>query len=108
MWVLLIAVATHIYLLIAVAALVTGAGGGLSYMAGLNIVAAISPPDHRAEILSAFQIACYLGFSIPALSVGLAANAFGLSAAFFGVTIVLSAIALVVIVFTTERNLQTA
>jgi MFS family permease len=108
LWLLLVAVALHAYVLIAIAALVTGAGGGLSYMAGLNIIGAISPPEHRAETLSAFLVACYLGFSIPALGVGFAATWFGLSAAFFGAAVLLGAIAVAIMTFTTERNLQTA
>jgi MFS family permease len=108
LWVLLLAVSLHAYALIVVAVLVAGAGGGLSYMAGLNIVVAISPPDRRAEILSAFQVACYLGFSVPALAVGIASRSYGLFPAFFGADVVLCAIAVAVIVFTTERNLATA
>jgi len=108
LWLLLLAVATQTYALVAVAALVSGAGGGLSYTAGLNIIGAISPPDHRAGTLSAFQVSCYIGFSVPALCVGIAARSFGLSAAFFGAAVVLGAIAVAVIVFTTDRNLQTA
>jgi MFS family permease len=84
LWLLIVGVAAHAYLLIAVAVLVAGAGGGLAYTVGLNIIGAISPPDHRAETLSAFLVACYLGFSVPALGVGIAANWFGLSASFFG------------------------
>ncbi|HXP93129.1 MAG TPA: MFS transporter [Candidatus Binatia bacterium] len=108
LWLLLIGIAIHAYALIAIATLVTGAGGGLSYMVGLNIIGAISPPDHRAETLSAFLVACYLGFSIPALGVGIAANWFGLYAAFFGAAILLGIIAVCIMAFTTDRNLQVA
>ncbi|HXF32944.1 MAG TPA: MFS transporter, partial [Candidatus Acidoferrales bacterium] len=108
LWLLIVGVAAHAYLLIAVAVLVAGAGGGLAYTVGLNIIGAISPPDHRAETLSAFLVACYLGFSVPALGVGIAANWFGLSASFFGAAIVLGVIALSIIAFTTDRNLQVA
>jgi predicted MFS family arabinose efflux permease len=107
-WMLLIAVWLHAYALIAVAAFVVGGGGGLSYLAGLNIVGAIAPPEHRAETLSAFLVACYLGFSIPALGVGIASNWFGLFASFVGAAILLGVIAVSIIVFTTERNLQAA
>lgn len=108
LWLLIVGVAAHAYFPIAVAVLLAGAGGGLSYTAGLNIIGAISPPDHRAETLSAFLVACYLGFSIPALGVGIAANWFGLYAAFFGAAIMLGIIAVGIMVFTTERNLQVA
>lgn len=108
LWLLLLAVSLHAYALIALAVLVAGAGGGLSYMAGLNIVVAISPADRRAEILSAFQVACYLGFSVPALAVGVASRSYGLFPAFFGADVVLCAIAAAVIVYTTDRNLRIA
>ena len=105
-WLLLIGIAVHAVWIVMAATLVAGAGGGLSYMAGLNIVNAIAPPDHRAETLSAFLVSCYLGFSIPSLAVGVAANAFGLFAAFVGAAVILGAIAMAVIVLTTERNLR--
>jgi predicted MFS family arabinose efflux permease len=108
LWLLLLAVSLHAYALIGVAVLIAGAGGGLSYMAGLNIVVAISPADRRAETLSAFQVACYVGFSVPALAVGIASRAYGLFPAFFAADVVLCAIAAAVIAFTTDRNLQTA
>jgi MFS family permease len=108
MWLLLFGVGLHVYVLVAVATLVTGAGGGLSYLAGLNIVNAISPPEHRAEMLSAFLVACYLGFSVPALLLGIAANQFGLFAAFIGAAVVLGAIAVTIIALTSERNLRVA
>jgi MFS family permease len=106
LWLLLIAVALHAEALVAVASLIAGAGGGLSYLAGLNIIGAIAPPEHRAETLSAFLVACYLGYSIPALGVGFAATRYGLSASFIGAAIVLGMIAVSVSVFTTDRNLS--
>ena len=106
LWMLQIGVAMHEYLLIASSVLIAGAGGGLSYLAGLNIAGAIAPPDHRAEILSAFAVACYLGYSVPALGIGIAATHVDFSAAFSAVAIVLGAISLFVIAFTTEENLR--
>jgi hypothetical protein len=108
MWLLLLGVGLHAYIFVAVATLVTGAGGGLSYLVGLNIIGAISPPEHRAELLSAFLVACYLGFSVPALLLGVAANQIGLSAAFLGAAIILGAIAVTIIALTSERNLRVA
>jgi MFS family permease len=103
-WTLQIGVVIHSYLTIAVSVFIAGAGGGLSYLAGLNITGAIAPPDHRAEMLSAFAAACYLGFSVPALAIGVAASRFGLTSAFAGVSIVLGAIALVVVILATKRD----
>jgi MFS family permease len=108
LWLLLVAIALHLDALIAVSTLVAGAGGGLSYLAGLNIIGRIAPPDHRAETLSAFLVACYAGFSIPALAVGIAANRFGLFASFVGAAVLLGAIAVSIIVLTTDHNLRVA
>ena len=104
-WLLLLGIALDSEPLIALAALIAGAGGGLGYLTGLGIIGAISPPEHRAETLSAFLVACYVGFSIPALGVGIAATYYGLNAAFIGVAFVLGAIAIAVCVLATKRNL---
>lgn len=106
-WILLLAEPHHVYALIAVAIFVAGFGNGLSYLAGLNIVNAIAPPDHRAEMLSAFLVVCYIGFSIPALGVGIAADFVGLYAAIVGGAIALGVLAVVSILTTTDRNLKT-
>ncbi len=105
-WLLIIGVQLHLYVAVGIATLIVGAGGGISYLAGLNIVNGIAPPEHRAETLSAFLVACYLGFSLPALGVGIAANVYGLFAAFAGAAIVLGAIAATIMAFTTDRNVR--
>lgn len=105
-WLLLIGIALRADAIIALASLIAGAGGGLSYLVGLNIINAISPPKQRAETLSAFLVACYLGFSIPALGVGIAATRFGLTAAFIGAAILLGIIAISVTFVSSDRNLR--
>ena len=60
-WILLLAEPHHVYALIVAAIFIAGFGNGLSYLAGLNIVNTIAPPEHRAETLSAFLVVCYLG-----------------------------------------------
>lgn len=107
-WLLLLAVPLHAYALLALATIVVGAGGGLSYLAGLNIVGAIAPPERRAEVTSAFFVACYLGFSLPALGVGIAANRFGLYDSIVGAAVLLGVVAVTMLVLTTERNLRPA
>jgi predicted MFS family arabinose efflux permease len=106
MWMLLAAVALHAYALIALSSLIAGSGGGLSYLAGLNIVGTLAPAEHRAGTISAFLIACYLGFSIPALGVGIAADRIGLFAALIGAAIVLAALGAAILVVATNRNLE--
>jgi predicted MFS family arabinose efflux permease len=105
-WLLILAVPLHAVALVAVSTLAVGAGGGLSYLAGLNIVGTVAPPDHRAELMSAFFVACYVGFSVPALAVGVAANWFGLYASLVAAAIVLGVLALATVALTTDRNLR--
>jgi predicted MFS family arabinose efflux permease len=105
-WLLLLAVPLHAVALVAVSTLAVGVGGGLSYIAGLNIIGAVATPDHRAEIMSAFFVACYIGFSVPALAVGVAANWFGLYASLFAAALVLGVLAIATVLLTTERNLR--
>jgi MFS family permease len=105
-WLLLLAVPLHAVPLVAVSALAVGVGGGLSYLAGLNIIGAVAPPDHRAEVMSAFFVACYVGFSVPVLAVGVAANSFGLYASMVAAAIVLGVLASTTMLLTTDRNLR--
>jgi MFS family permease len=105
LWLLLLGIAVHVEAVIAIASLIAGAGGGLSSLAGLNIVGSISPPEHRGQTVSAFYVAGYLGYSVPALGVGVAATHYGLNASFIGAAIILGAIALSVSVVSTSRNL---
>lgn len=107
-WLLLLAIPYHQYALVALATLIVGVGGGLSYLSGLNIVNTIAPPDHRAELLSAFLVACYLGFSIPVLGVGIAANFVGLYDAIVGAAVLLGIVAVATMLLTTEPNLRPA
>jgi predicted MFS family arabinose efflux permease len=107
-WLLLLAVPLHAVPLVAVSTVAVGVGGGLSYLAGLNIIGTIAPPDHRAEVTSAFFVACYIGFSVPALAVGVAANWFGLYTSLIAASIALGVLALAAIALTTDRNLRSA
>ena len=106
-WILLLAEPHHVYVLLIAAIFIAGYGNGLSYLAGLNIVNNIAPPEHRAETLSAFLVVCYLGFSLPALGVGIVADQVGLYRAMVAGAIALGVIAVVMIFVTTDRNLRT-
>jgi MFS family permease len=96
----------HAVALVALSTLAVGVGGGLCYLAGLDIIAAVAPPDHRAELTSAYFVFGYLGLSVPALAVGVAANWFGLYASLVVAALLLGALAITIVVLTTERNLR--
>ena len=108
LWTLLLAVPHHLLVLLGLGVIIAGLGNGLGYVAGLNIVSAIAPPEHRAETLSALFVASYLGFSIPALAVGLAANHVGLYVAIVGAAITLGFVAVAIMLATTQHNLEAA
>ena len=108
LWLLLIAVPYHVYPLICIAIVLVGAGNGLSYMAGLNIVNRIAQPEHRAELLSAFLVATNLGFSVPAIAVGFTANKIGLYNAIVAAAILFGIVAISAMLLTTEKNLTPA
>jgi MFS family permease len=57
---------------------VLGTGWGPSYMAGFRAIAALAPPQHKAEILAAVFVVNYLFFSLPAIAAGFAATHFGM------------------------------
>ncbi len=77
----LYAVSVGSLLLFFAGSVVLGTGWGPSYMAGFRAIAALAPPQHRAEILAALYVVNYLFFSLPAMAAGLAATHFGLHAA---------------------------
>ncbi|MER5738137.1 MULTISPECIES: MFS transporter [unclassified Streptomyces] len=75
------ALATDLLALIVLAALVGGVGQGLAFRAALSAVAAASPPDQRAAVISSLFVVAYTGISIPVIGVGLLADPLGLEGA---------------------------
>ncbi|MFF9342468.1 MULTISPECIES: MFS transporter [unclassified Streptomyces] len=75
------ALATDLLVLIVLAALVGGTGQGLTFRAALSAVAAASPPDQRAAVISSLFVVAYTGISIPVIGVGLLAGPLGLEGA---------------------------
>ena len=92
----LYAVSHESTLLFFAGSVVLGSGWGPTYMAGFRSIAALAPPQHKAEILAALFAVAYLFFSLPAIAVGLVATHFGLhtaTLAFGAVVICMGAIA---------------
>ncbi|MEU3399860.1 MFS transporter [Streptomyces filamentosus] len=75
------ALATDLLVLVVLAALVGGTGQGLAFRAALAAVAAASPPDRRAAVISSLFVVAYTGISIPVIGVGLLADPLGLEGA---------------------------
>lgn len=66
---------------IIVAALVAGAGQGISFSRGLAAVVEQVPAAQRGEISSTYFVVAYVAISLPVVGVGLAAQAWGLRTA---------------------------
>ncbi|WP_030754506.1 MFS transporter [Streptomyces griseus] len=75
------ALATDLLVLVVLAALVGGTGQGLAFRAALATVAAASPPDRRAAVISSLFVVAYTGISLPVIGVGLLAGPLGLEEA---------------------------
>ena len=83
------------------AALVAGLGQGLSFAAGLAMVAGRTPAQQRAATTSSLFVVTYVAISLPVIGVGLLAQASSLTTAgtvFAGVVAVLAAAAAVSLV----------
>ncbi|MFD4375604.1 MFS transporter [Streptomyces sp. NPDC058486] len=78
---LAVALATDQLVFVVLSALVGGAGQGLAFRAALSAVAAASPPDRRAAVISSLFVVAYTGISIPVIGVGLLADPLGLEGA---------------------------
>ncbi|MEV7279464.1 MFS transporter [Streptomyces sp. NPDC093111] len=75
------ALVTDLLVFVVLAAVVGGVGQGLAFRAALSAVAAASPPDQRAAVISALFVVAYAGISIPVIGVGLLAEPLGLEGA---------------------------
>lgn len=94
-----------------VAAVVSGAGQGISFSRGLAAVAELTPPERRAEVSSTYFVVAYVAISLPVVSEGLAARVWGLRTAgvAFAIAIgVLAVICLVAILWQESRQARNA
>jgi MFS family permease len=60
------------------AALISGAGQGISFSRGLAAVSECTPPGRRAEVSSTYFVVAYVAISAPVIGEGLAASAWEL------------------------------
>jgi MFS family permease len=65
--------ATSLPLLLTATAL-AGAALGLGYRGSLQVVNEVAPDDRRAEVLSTYYIACFIGNSVPVIGIGILAT----------------------------------
>ncbi|MFH9010424.1 MFS transporter [Streptomyces sp. NPDC017943] len=67
--------------LVVLSALVGGVGQGLAFRGALSAVAAASPADRRAAVISTLFVVAYAGISVPVIGVGLLTQPLGLQGA---------------------------
>ncbi|MRJ78018.1 MFS transporter [Aeromicrobium sp. SMF47] len=93
--------------LMLVAAVVAGAGQGVSFSKGLAAVLTRVAAHERAGTTSAFFVVAYVAISVPVIGSGIASDRWGLDAtgiAFSGAAAVLAALALVTLVVDQRRS----
>ncbi|AJF69286.1 MFS transporter [Streptomyces vietnamensis] len=75
------ALSAELLVLVVLAAVVGGAGQGLSFRAALSAIAAAAPVERRAAVISTLFVVAYTGISIPVIGVGLLSGPLGLEQA---------------------------
>ena len=76
--------------------LIGGAGFGVAFLGGLRALSVAIPPQHRAEVMSAFYVVAYLAISVPAIVAGVLVTPLGLIPTFEIFGSVVAALALAV------------
>jgi predicted MFS family arabinose efflux permease len=72
-----------------------GAGFGVDFLSGLRALSAAIPPEHRAQVMSAFYVVAYGALSLPAVLAGVLVTPLGLVTTFevFGSAVAVLALA---------------
>jgi len=85
--------------------IIAGVGFGCSYGAALRTLLPLAASHERAGLLSAYFVASYLCFALPAVGAGLAAPSFGLvtTALAYGTVLALCALATLIIQLASKR-----
>ena len=82
--------------LLLVGAVVGGAGFGLAFLGGLRTLSVAIPPQHRAQVMSAFYVVAYASLSLPAVAAGFLVTPLGLESTFELFGSLAAAVALIV------------
>jgi MFS family permease len=82
--------------LLLIGAVVGGAGFGLAFLGALRVLSGVIPPQHRAEVMSAFYVVAYASLSLPSVAAGFLVTSLGLESTFELFGSIAAAIALLV------------
>jgi MFS family permease len=90
-----LAAATDSAALYWIGSVVGGAGFGVDFLSGLRALSAAIPPEHRAQVMSAFYVVAYGAISLPAVLAGVLVTPLGLVTTFevFGSVVAVLALA---------------
>ncbi len=90
--------------LLLLGAVVAGFGTGVSFRAGLAMLGAETPPEHRGEVNSSYFAVAYLALSVPIIGVGFGTEALGLRGAGLVFTACVAVLALAVLLSLSVRG----
>jgi MFS family permease len=79
---IVVATATKSGALYVIAAVIGGAGFGVTFLGALRALSSAIPPEHRSSVMSAFYLVAYSSLSVPAIIAGLLTTPLGLNATF--------------------------
>jgi MFS family permease len=77
-------------------AVLGGSGFGVAFLGALRALSAAIPPEHRAQVMSAFYIVAYASLSLPAVAAGVLVTPLGVTETFEIFGSVIAAVALLV------------
>lgn len=87
-----------------VSALLSGAGQGLVFRAGMAGVLAASPPGMRAQVAASFFLVAYVAISLPVVGLGLMIGSFSLATAGIVFAAMIAALALTAVMIVWRRQ----
>lgn len=105
---LVAAVPAHSVALLLAASAVGGAGVGLGFMGGMNLVSEAAPSGNRAEVMSAAYVILYVGVGLPTVLVGFASDRFGLFASVAGFAAAIAALSTLIALFSVGKSFTTS
>ena len=94
----------HSLTLLVIGAVVSGAGQGLSFRAGLSSVNQKTAAQERGEVTSSFFTIAYIALSIPVIGVGILAESTNIQIAGMTFTAIVGILAVIALLYLTRRK----
>ena len=94
----------HSLTLLVIGSVVSGAGQGLSFRAGLSSVNQKTAAQERGEVTSSFFTIAYIALSIPVIGVGILAESTNIQIAGMTFTAIIGILAVIALLYLTRRK----